>query len=95
MRVHALGANCGATLDVTLGAVEAIHRVAPEAPLIVKPNAGKPRLVGDEVVYDAAPEDMASYACRFVDLGARIVGGCCGSTPEHIAAIARAVRSIR
>jgi 5-methyltetrahydrofolate--homocysteine methyltransferase len=93
--VHALGANCGATLDMTLGAVEAIHRVAPEAPLIVKPNAGKPRLVEDEVVYDAAPEDMASYACRFVDLGARIVGGCCGSTPEHIAAIARAVRSIR
>jgi methionine synthase I (cobalamin-dependent) len=63
-------------------------------PLIVKPNAGKPRLVGDEVLYDATPQDMANYARRFVDLGARIVGGCCGSTPEHIAAIARAVRSM-
>jgi 5-methyltetrahydrofolate--homocysteine methyltransferase len=92
--VDALGANCGATLEMTLGAVEAMHRVAPEMPLIVKPNAGKPRLVGDEVVYDATPQDMASYARRFVDLGARIVGGCCGSTPEHIAAIARAVRSM-
>jgi methionine synthase I (cobalamin-dependent) len=89
--VDALGANCGATLDMTLGAVEAMRRAAPEASLIVKPNAGRPRLVGDDVVYDAKPEDMASYARRFVDLGARIVGGCCGSTPEHIAAIAEAV----
>ena len=89
--VDALGANCGATLDMTLGAVEAMHEVAPAAPLIVKPNAGKPRLVEDEVVYDATPEDMADYARRFVALGARVVGGCCGSTPEHIAVIARAV----
>jgi 5-methyltetrahydrofolate--homocysteine methyltransferase len=92
--VDALGANCGATLDMTLGAVETIHQVASEMPLIVKPNAGMPRLVGDDVVYDATPEDMAGYARRFVDLGARIVGGCCGSTPKHITAIARAVRSV-
>jgi len=89
--VDALGANCGATLDMTLGAVEAMHAVSPDTPLIVKPNAGKPRLVEDEVVYDATPEDMADYARRFVALGARVVGGCCGSTPEHIAVIARAV----
>jgi 5-methyltetrahydrofolate--homocysteine methyltransferase len=89
--VTALGANCGATLDMTLDAVEAMHKVAPSTPLITKPNAGKPRLVGDDVVYDATPETMAEYAQRFVALGARIVGGCCGSTPEHIAAIAQAV----
>lgn len=91
--VSGFGANCGATLDMTLGAVETMHEVAPEVPLIVKPNAGKPRLVEDDVVYDAAPEDMAAYARKFVDLGAKVVGGCCGSTPEHIAAIARVVRS--
>lgn len=91
--VEALGANCGATLDMTLGAVETMHRTAPETPLIVKPNAGKPRMVDGEVVYDATPEDMADYARRFVALGARVVGGCCGSTPEHIAAVAKAVRS--
>jgi len=90
--VTALGANCGATLEMTLGAVEKMHEIAPESPLIVKPNAGKPRLVGDDVVYDATPEQMAEYARRFIDLGARIVGGCCGSTPEHIAAIAQAMR---
>jgi len=91
--VDALGANCGATLDMTLGAVETMHQVAPEMPLVVKPNAGKPRMVDNEVVYDATPEDMAGYAHQFVALGAKVVGGCCGSTPEHIAAIAEALRS--
>jgi 5-methyltetrahydrofolate--homocysteine methyltransferase len=90
--VAALGANCGASLDMTLGAVDRMHRVAPEMPLIVKPNAGMPRLVGDEIVYDATPDGLASYARRFVEVGARIVGGCCGSTPQHIAAITQAVR---
>jgi 5-methyltetrahydrofolate--homocysteine methyltransferase len=89
--VDALGANCGATLDMTLGAVQAMREIAPQVPLIVKPNAGKPQLVENHVVYDATPDDMADYARRFVKLGAKIVGGCCGSTPEHIAAIARAV----
>ena len=54
-------------------------------------RAGKPHMVGREAVYDATPEDMAEYARKFVALGARVVGGCCGSTPEHIKAIAEAV----
>lgn len=90
--VSALGANCGATLDMTLDAVQIMHEVAPEAPLIAKPNAGMPRMVDGEVVYDATPEAMAVYARRFVDQGAVIIGGCCGSTPDHIAAVAEAVR---
>ena len=89
--VAACGANCGATLEMTEGAMAKMHETAPQALLIVKPNAGKPRMVGREEVYDATPEDMAEYACRFVALGARVVGGCCGSTPAHIAAIAQAV----
>ncbi len=93
LEVPALGANCGATLDMSLKAVKIMHDTAPATPLIAKPNAGKPRLVGDEVVYDATPEGMAEYAQKFVALGARVVGGCCGSTPEHIAAIAQAVQS--
>ncbi len=90
--VAALGANCGATLEMTREAVAKMHEVAPQAPLIAKPNAGLPRLVDDDVVYDATPEDMAEYARRFVALGARVVGACCGSTPAHIAAIAAAVK---
>jgi 5-methyltetrahydrofolate--homocysteine methyltransferase len=92
MDVDAFGANCGTSLEMTEGAVAEMHDTAPDAALIVKPNAGKPRLVDDEVLYDAQPADMAAYARRFVELGARVVGGCCGSTPAHIEAIAQAVR---
>jgi len=91
--VAAFGANCGATLDMTLEAVAKMHAAAPDAALIVKPNAGIPHAVGREIVYDATPTIMADYALRFVELGARVVGGCCGSTPSHIAAIAAAVGS--
>jgi len=93
LKVDAFGANCGATLEMTEGAVAKMHEAAPHAPLIAKPNAGKPHMEIEQrkVVYDATPEDMAEYARRFVALGARVIGGCCGSSPAHIAAIARAV----
>jgi 5-methyltetrahydrofolate--homocysteine methyltransferase len=91
MGVDGIGANCGATLEMTEGALAKMHEVAPEALLIAKPNAGMPRMVKREEVYDATPADMAEYARKFVALGARIVGGCCGSTPEHIRAIAQAM----
>jgi len=91
--VDGLGANCGRSLEMTEEAARKIREAAPDTPLIVKPNAGMPRMEGGQVVYDATPEQMAEYARRLVDeLGVRIVGGCCGSTPEHVAAIARAVR---
>jgi 5-methyltetrahydrofolate--homocysteine methyltransferase len=90
--VDAFGANCGATLEMTQEAAAKMHETAPHMPIIVKPNAGRPHMVGREAVYDATPEDMAKYARSFVALGARIVGGCCGSTPAHIAAIAAAVK---
>jgi 5-methyltetrahydrofolate--homocysteine methyltransferase len=89
--LDAFGANCGATLEMTEGAVTKMHQAAPQVPLIVKPNAGKPYTVGRQVVYDATPQDMADYARRFVALGARVVGACCGSAPAHIQAIAQAV----
>jgi 5-methyltetrahydrofolate--homocysteine methyltransferase len=89
----ALGANCGASLDDTMAAVTAIAAALPCLPLIAKPNAGLPRLEDGRSVYDTTPEEMAGYAVRFVAEGARIVGGCCGSTPAHIAAIARAVKA--
>jgi 5-methyltetrahydrofolate--homocysteine methyltransferase len=89
--LDAFGANCGATLEMTEGAVAKMHQTAPQVPLAVKPNAGKPYTVGRQVVYDATPQDMADYARRFVALGARVVGACCGSAPAHIQAIAQAV----
>lgn len=89
--VDSLGANCGSTLEMTKGAIAEIHETAPQTPLIAKPNAGRPHVVEGKTVYDASPGDMAAYARKFVRLGVRIVGGCCGSTPEHISAIAQAV----
>ena len=90
--VTALGANCGRSLEMTLEAVQRMRQVAPDVPLVAKPNAGMPRLEEGRVVYDATPEMMAGYVQPFLDLGVRVVGGCCGSTPAHISAIADAVR---
>ena len=91
--VVAIGANCGKSLADTDQIVEQMLAAAGDLPLWIKPNAGVPRMVGSEAVYDASPADLAAHAKRYVDAGVRIVGGCCGSTPEHVAAIAHAVRS--
>jgi 5-methyltetrahydrofolate--homocysteine methyltransferase len=89
--VAALGANCGRSLDDTDTIVDELVAAASGVPLWIKPNAGVPRIVGDTVVYDADPDMLAAHVRRYADKGARIVGGCCGSTPEHIAAISRAL----
>jgi 5-methyltetrahydrofolate--homocysteine methyltransferase len=93
--VAALGANCGRSLEdmekVVLELVSAQTGVA----LWVKPNAGLPRMDGDTARYDTTPATMASYAMRFVEAGARIVGGCCGTSPDHLRAIAQAVHAGR
>jgi 5-methyltetrahydrofolate--homocysteine methyltransferase len=88
----AVGANCGRTLSESLEAIRAMRQALPEATLIAKPNAGLPRLEGDELIYEVTPEVMAEYAARFADQGVKIFGGCCGSTPAHIAAIAAVLR---
>jgi 5-methyltetrahydrofolate--homocysteine methyltransferase len=88
--VAAIGANCGKSLENTDLIVEELAGAG--LPLWVKPNAGVPRMVGDAVLYDAGPEDLAEHVRGYVERGARIVGGCCGSTPEHIAAIASALQ---
>jgi methionine synthase I (cobalamin-dependent) len=89
--VPVTGANCGHTPEEVLGFLPQMRQAAPEAYLIAKPNAGIPYMVKRQVVYDATPERMAELARRYVELGARIVGACCGSTPAHIAAIREAV----
>ena len=65
----------------------------PGFPLWAKPNAGLPRMADRVAAYDLTPEQMGAYALKYIALGARVVGGCCGSTPEHVAAIARAVKA--
>ncbi|RME78567.1 MAG: methionine synthase [Chloroflexi bacterium] len=88
MGVLAVGANCGRTLQENLEAIKAMRTAVPEATLIVKPNAGLPHTEdGIEVVYDVTPEIMAEYARLFGEQHVKMMGGCCGSTPEHIAAL--------
>lgn len=89
--VAAIGSNCGSSLEDSDLVVEQLIEAAGDLPVWVKPNAGIPRVVGLEVVYDADPETFASHAYRYVEQGARIIGGCCGTTPAHVAAIRRAL----
>ncbi len=85
----AIGANCGEGLEMIPGVLDQFRQALPGASLIAKPNAGLPRLEGEQTVYDIAPEQFAAQVAGFVELNARIVGACCGSSPEFIAAIAR------
>jgi 5-methyltetrahydrofolate--homocysteine methyltransferase len=91
--VVAVGANCGKSLADTDLIVDELLAAADGLPLWVKPNAGVPRIVGDLVVYDADPATHAAHLGAYAAKGARIVGGCCGSTPAHIAAVAAALPS--
>jgi methionine synthase I (cobalamin-dependent)/5,10-methylenetetrahydrofolate reductase len=89
-----VGVNCSVGPHGVLEAVEALARVVT-VPISAQPNAGLPREVGDRKIYMASPEYMADYARRIVEAGARFVGGCCGTTPEHIKAMVGYVKSVR
>ena len=78
-----IGVNCSVGPAGVLEAVERIVK-ATDRPISAVPNAGLPKDVGDRQIYLASPEYMASYARRMIEAGARFVGGCCGTTPEHI-----------
>ena len=89
--VTAVGANCGRTISETLTAIEEMREAVPEAILLAKPNAGLPQSDGTDLVYDITPDIMADYAIKFAQSGVKIFGGCCGSTPDHIRAVAKAL----
>ncbi len=91
--VTVMGVNCGRTLIENLTAARKFRETVPDAWLMVKPNAGLPHAEKGNLVYDVTPEVMAEYAQRFVDeVGVKIIGGCCGSTPDHIRAVVAAVK---
>ncbi len=85
--VHIVALNCGTGMEMERArdAVEAYKNVTG-LPVMVQPNAGKPRLEKMKIVYDQTPEDMVKGLLPLLEAGANIVGGCCGSTPEHIQA---------
>ncbi len=89
-----VGLNCSVGPAAMLDAVERMAQVT-DRPLSAQPNAGLPRDVGDRKIYFADPEYMASYARRMIEAGARFVGGCCGTTPNHIKQISEVVASVQ
>ena len=93
--VDVIGANCGRTLTENLAAIQEMRQAVPDAVLMAKPNAGLPHTDGSGSVYDVTPEIIAEYARKFADLGVRILGTCCGSTPEHIRAVAGALKPVK
>jgi len=88
-----IGVNCSVGPAPMLETIERIARVTTKR-LSAQPNAGRPRDIEGRNIYLSSPEYMASYARRFVQRGVRLVGGCCGTTPEHIRQIQHAVRSL-
>ncbi|MGG5819971.1 betaine--homocysteine S-methyltransferase [Falsiroseomonas sp. HW251] len=87
----AIGANCGVGAADLVVSVLGIAGDEPAVPVIAKANAGIPVVLGDSVIYSGTPEIMEVYAHLAMDAGARIVGGCCGTTPAHLAAMRRAL----
>ena len=94
MGVKIIGANCGrGTDEISVIAKEMSENRIDGVYLITQSNAGLPKLVGADFVYDGTPEEMAKYALEMKGLGINIIGACCGSTPVHIEAIKNAVNS--
>jgi len=87
-----VGANCGVGPHELLPVMRAF-RAATSLPVLVQPNAGLPQMQDGKPVFPFTPQEMAEYAVQFRDIGVNYIGACCGSTPEHIQAIAQALRA--
>ena len=87
----ACGANCGVGASDTLAAILAMTEGAPGIAVISKANAGIPEFKGDQIHYSGSPELMARYACLAANSGVQIIGGCCGTSPDHLVAMRAAL----
>jgi homocysteine S-methyltransferase len=87
-----VGVNCSVGPAPMLESIERLSSAVGDARLSAMPNAGRPRDIEGRTIYLCSPEYMASYARRFITAGVRLVGGCCGTTPEHIRQISAAVK---
>ena len=89
---HVVALNCGTGMDMP-HAAEAIERYksVTSLPVMAQPNAGQPKLIDMKVIYDETPEQMVKGVVPLIDAGTNIIGACCGSTPDHIAAFRKAM----
>jgi len=84
---HIVGSNCGNGIEDMIGIVKAIRASDSSIPVMIQANAGIPELIDGETIFRESPEMMASFIPELIKAGANIIGGCCGTTPEHIMAI--------
>lgn len=94
LEIDAIGLNCSVGPKIMLDVIQQMQEYT-DKPLAAQPNAGHPRLYQDRTIYMCSPEYMASYARKLIKSGVQIIGGCCGTTPEHIAEIARSVKALQ
>lgn len=90
----AIGLNCGTGPDGMLHSVEELLKLS-KLPVFARPNGGLPKNVDGRMIYMTSPEYISTYCLRYVNLGVRVVGGCCGTGPEHIREIARAIKPLK
>ncbi len=92
---NVIGANCSVGPQAMLDVIERMAAAGNTIPLAAQPNAGLPRIVGGRYLYLASPQYFGDYARRFVEAGVSLVGGCCGTTFDHIRAMAQAVKGMK
>ena len=86
---HIIGSNCGNGIEDMTGIVKVIRATDNKIPVLIQANAGIPELIDGKTVFRESPEMMASFVPELIKAGANIIGGCCGTTPEHIKAIGK------
>ena len=89
-----VGANCGNGIVNMIEITRQMRAALPNTPILIQANAGTPLLEGERTVFRETPEFMASKVPDLIKAGAQIIGGCCGTTPDHIAAMARAAKAL-
>ena len=89
--IQAVGANCSVGSSTLYDILEQMLPEAGDLPVVIQPNAGLPSRMGERLIYLSSPAYMADYAARMVSAGARRVGGCCGTTPQHVRAMREAL----
>lgn len=88
-----VGANCGVGPVDTLDVIRQMRSETSKL-IVVQPNAGLPKIIDDRTIYDSTPDDMALFAEQAAALGANVIGGCCGTTPDHIRRMAKSLSKL-
>jgi methionine synthase I (cobalamin-dependent) len=86
-----IGANCGNGIAGMVGIVKEIRKTNPDIPILIHANAGMPVYQDSETVFPETPDEMAAIVPKIIAAGANVIGGCCGTTPEHITEIRKTV----